>query len=61
MHACITAQINQQALGTMARVVKPIGEVDYLINMHVRQNKRQIFHVNILRQFHSSAIVNSGG
>ena len=40
-------------------VVKPIGEVDYLINMHDRQNKRRVFHVNMLKQFHSPTVVDS--
>ena len=40
-------------------VVKPIGEVDYLINMHDRRNKRRLFHVNMLKQFHSPAVVDS--
>ena len=40
-------------------VVKPIGEVDYLINMHDRRNKRRVFHVNMLKQFYSPAVVNS--
>ena len=40
-------------------VVKPIGEVDYMINMHDRRNKRQVFHVNMLKQFHSSTDENS--
>ena len=35
-------------------VIKPIGEVDYLINMHDKRNKRRIFHVNMLKQ-HSPA------
>ena len=40
-------------------VVKPIGEVDYLINMHDRRNKRRVFHVNMLKQFHSPTVVDS--
>ena len=40
-------------------IVKPIGEVDYLINMHDRRNKRRVFHVNMLKQFHSPTAVHS--
>ena len=40
-------------------VVKPIGEVDYIINMHDRQNKHRVFHINMLKQFHSSSDVHS--
>ena len=40
-------------------VLKPIGEVDYLINMHDRRNKRRVFHVNMLKQFHSPTAVKS--
>ena len=40
-------------------VVKPIGEVDYMINMHDRRNKRRVFHVNMLKQFHCSTDENS--
>ena len=39
-------------------IVKPIGEVDYMIHMHDRRNKRRVFHVNMLKQFHSSNDVN---
>ena len=40
-------------------VVKPIGEVDYLINLHYRWNNRRVFHVNMLKQFHSPTVVDS--
>ena len=40
-------------------VVKPIGEVDYMINMHDRENKHRVFHINMLKQFHSSSDVHS--
>ena len=40
-------------------VVKPIGEVDYMINMHDRRNKHRVFHINMLKQFHSSSDVHS--
>ena len=40
-------------------IVKPIGEVDNLINMHDRRNKRRVFHVNMLKQFHSPTAVHS--
>ena len=33
-------------------VVKRIGEVDYLIDMHDRRRKRRVFHVNMLKLFH---------
>ena len=40
-------------------VVKPIGEVDYMILMHDKRNKHRVFHVNMLKQFHSSSDVHS--
>ena len=40
-------------------VVKPFGEVDYMISMHDRRNKHRMFHINMLKQFHSSSDVNS--
>ena len=40
-------------------VLKPIRQVDYLITMHDRWNKRRVFHVNMLKQFHSPTAVNS--
>ena len=40
-------------------VLKPIGEVGFLINMHDRQNKRQVFYVNMLKRFQSPSAVNS--
>ena len=33
-------------------VVKRIGEVDCLIDMHDRRRKRRVFHVNMLKLFH---------
>jgi len=33
-------------------VVKHIGEVDYLINMHDKRRKRKVFHVNMLKLSH---------
>ena len=39
-------------------IVKPIGGVDYIIHMHNRRNKCGVFHVNMLKQFHSSTDVN---
>ena len=40
-------------------VVKPIGEVDYMILMHDKRKKHRVFHVNMLKQFHSSSDVHS--
>ena len=40
-------------------MLKPIEEVDYLIKMHDRWNKRRVFHVYRLKQFHSPSVVNS--
>ena len=33
-------------------VVKRIGKVDYVIDMHDRRKRKRIFHVNMLRKFH---------
>ena len=40
-------------------MVKPIGEVDYMILMHDKRNKHRVFHVNMLKQFHSSSDAHS--
>ena len=53
----VVTYIDQQAASIVARaiiyydVVRPVGEVDYFINMHNRWNNRQVFHVNMLKQF----------
>ena len=33
-------------------VLKRIGKVDYIIDMHDRRKRKRIFHVNMLRKFH---------
>ena len=35
------------------RVVRKIGKVDYLINLHDRRKKRRIYHINMLRKWHA--------
>lgn len=35
------------------RVIKPMGKVNYLVNMHDRRKKEHIFHVNMLQKWHS--------
>jgi len=34
------------------KVLKCVGVLDYLINMHDRQRKRRVFHVEMLKLFH---------
>ena len=33
-------------------VVKRVGKVNYLVNMHDQRKKRRIFHINMLRRWH---------
>ena len=33
------------------QVVKRMGKVTYLIDMHDRRKRRRVFHVNMLREF----------
>ncbi len=40
-------------------VVKQQGPVDYIVNMHDRRKKNRTFHVNMLRQFHSSNYIDA--
>ena len=39
-------------------VIKPVGKVNFLIRMHDRRKKLRVFHVNMLREWHSQASTN---
>ena len=39
------------------QIVKRIGKVNYLIDMHNRRKRRRVFHVNMLRKWHVSPTV----
>ena len=34
------------------QVVKRVGAVTYLVDMHDRRKRRRVFHVNMLKEFH---------
>ena len=33
------------------QVVKRLGKVSYLVDMHNKRNRRRVFHVNMLKEF----------
>ena len=35
-------------------VEKRVGKVNYVIDMHDRRKRKKVFHINMLREFHSS-------
>ena len=36
------------------KVEKRVGKVNYVIDMHDRRKRKRVFHINMLREFHSS-------
>ncbi len=34
------------------RVVRPVGAVNYLVDMHDRRKRKRVFHVNMLKEWH---------
>ena len=54
------ADVFPQVVSSMARsykVEKRVGKVNYVIDMHDRHKQKRVFHINILREFHSSSSI----
>ena len=39
-------------------VVRPVGKVNYLIDMHDRRRRKRVLHINMLKQWHESVSAN---
>ena len=37
------------------RVERRVGKVNYVVDMHDRRKRKRVFHINMLREFHSSS------
>ena len=42
---------NQLAIDSAYPIVKQIGEVNYLVNLHNQRKKPKVYHVNMLRKW----------